>query len=240
MAKDFYTGGGEIGVYPNTTNNECFRFTDKGNNTNERQIYSNYWDEQLKLYGQRALYFANNTSTLSGDMLYGEEPAQKYSAPRIVTLGINLNENALLLSKYGLLAEDEVSGFVHIQAFYSIFGAGAEPKADDVFQLYEYGNDRPGGRNGRMYTITERLDQDIALINPLAGHYVWMIKAKRFEFSFEQGLSGEAVNAQVFDDKKDNVAGGATKGYDYNTTDAGKKVFDYTQNDYSDVYGGYH
>lgn len=237
-AKDTYTGG-EISIYPNTTQNDCFRFTDKTNNENERLVYSNYWKEQLNLYGQKALYFTNSTHLTSVDPLYGEDPTKGYNTAKVITIGINLNENALLLSKYGLLAEDEVSGFIHIQTFYDVFGAGAEPKSDDVFQLHEYGSDRPGGRNGRMYIITERLDQDIAQINPLAGHYVWLIKAKRYEHSFEPGLSGEALNKQVFEDKKPVSVDGADKGYDYDITEAGKKVFDYTKNDYSDIYGGY-
>jgi len=240
ISKDYYTGNPDPKVYPFFyVDNPCIRFTDKDNNQSERLLMSNYWKEQIGLYGQKVGYIVNNTTTLSADMLYGEQPTQQYSSPVNLIIAINLNENALMLSKFGLVSDDEVTAFVHISSFYETFGYGAEPKSGDLFQLVEYGNDRPGGRNGNIYEITQRLDQDIAQINPLAGHYVWLIKAKRFEYSFEPGLSGEAVNDQVFDDTKQPGISGADKPYNYNVDNASKVIFDYGQTNYSDVYGGY-
>lgn len=74
-----------------------------------------------------------------------------------------------------------------------------QPKAGDVFVMSEYGQGRPGGRSGIQFEVTEILDQDITQINQLGGHYVWMLKAKRFDYSFEPGLSAEAKSDQVFD-----------------------------------------
>ena len=48
----------------------------------------------------------------------------------------------------------------------------AMPNAGDVFQLTEYGDDRPGGKDGKIFEITERMDQMIGEINQLQGHYV--------------------------------------------------------------------
>lgn len=240
--KDFYTGNPTPQIFPGSINfvdNGCFRYTDKDNNQSERILYSNYWREQINQYGQKVQYYVNTFNVLSADMLYGEQPTQQYAPPLPIIIAINLNENALMLSKYGLLSEDEVTAFVHISGFFTVFGAGREPKSGDVFQLSEYGSDRPNGRNGNFYEITERLDQDIAQTNPLAGHYVWLIKAKRFEWSFEPGLSGEAVNQQVYDDTFNPTASGATKPYPYSADIESVKIFDYSQTDYSDVYGGY-
>ncbi len=239
--KEYYTGGLETGYYPFTfQDNECFRFTDKDNNESEREIYSNYWAELINLYGQRVKYYVHNFSLSSADLLYGEEPLQEYSPPEFITMAVNLNDNALMLSKYGLLSEDEVTAFVHIKGFYNTYGFDAEPKSGDVFQLWEYGRDRPGGRDGKFFEITERLDEDIAQINPLAGHYVWLVKAKRFEYSFEPGLSGSAVNSQVYDDKKPAGVEGAEKPYGFDVNEESKNIFDYSKTDYSDVYGGYY
>jgi hypothetical protein len=240
-SKDYYTGGTQSNIFPSSINfvdNECFRFTDKNNNQSEIILFSNYWREQINLYGQKVNYYVNTFSLLSADNLYGEQPTQQFAPPLPIVIAVNLNENALMLSKYGLLSEDELTAFVHISAFYQVF-SGLEPKAGDVFQLTEYGRDRPGGRDGKFFEITERLDEDIAQINPLAGHYVWLIKAKRFEWSFEPGLSGEAVNSQVFDDTKSPAASGAYKPYDFSVDIDSKNIFDYTQTDYGDVYGGY-
>jgi len=241
MSVAYYTGNPTPKIYPFTfEDNLCFRYTSKPNNNCERNNYSNYWREQINLYGQQVGYIVNNTTTLSADMLYGEEPTQAYSPPQFIVMAINLNENALMLSKFGLVSDDEVTAFIHISAFYETFGYGKEPKSGDLFQLTEYGSDRPGGRNGNIYEITQRLDQDIAQINPLMGHYVWLIKAKRFEYSFEPGVTPENQNQQVFEDKKNNTATGADKPYAYSAEEASKQVFDYTKTDYSDVYGGYY
>jgi hypothetical protein len=242
MAIDFYTGNTDLNIYPfNFTDNSCVRFTNKTNTSNERSLYNNYWREQLNLYGINVDYYVNNFTTLSADNLYGEQPTQQYSYPQPILMGITLAENALMLSKYGLMADDEVTAFIHISSFQVTFGNGAEPKSGDLFRLTEYGSDRPGGRAGNFYEITQRVDQDISQINTLQGHYVWLLKAKRFEYSFEPGLSGgEAVNQQVFEDTTSSTASGATKNYTYNVDVAGKKVFDYTAtSNYDSVYGGY-
>jgi len=241
-SKDFYTGNPTPQIYPASidyTPNPCIRFTDKANNQNERIVYANYWQEQISLYGQQVLYYVNTFNTLSADMLYGEQPTQTFAPPMPVTLGVNLNENAVMLSKYGLISDDEITAFIPYKGFSSIFGLSAEPKSGDVFQMSEYGSDRINGRDGNFYEITERLDQDIAQINPLAGHYVWLIKAKRFEWSFEPGLSGEAVNQQVYDDTRNTSASGAQKPYSYSADIASQQVFNYSLTDYDSVYGGY-
>jgi len=239
--KDYYTGGLETGYYPfSFKDNECFRFTDKDNNEAERITYSNYWREQINLYGQKVGYYVNNFSLSSADLLYGEEPLQRYSPPQMIIMAVNLNDNALMLSKYGLLSEDEVTAFIHISGFYETFGVDAEPKSGDVFQLTEYGRSRPGGRDGKFFEITERLDEDTAQINALAGHYVWLVKAKRFEWSFEPGLSGDAVNSQVYDDTKSSSVTGASKPYSFNVDTESREIFDYSKTDYGNVYGGYY
>jgi hypothetical protein len=241
MSVQYYTGNIDPKVYPFPfEDNTCVRYTDKSKNADERNIVSNYWREQINLYGQKVGYIVNNTTTLSADMLYGEQTTQRYSPPADLIIAINLNENALMLSKFGLVSDDEVTAFVHISAFYETFGYGAEPKSGDLFQLTEYGSDRPGGRNGNIYEVTQRLDQDIAQINPLAGHYVWLIKAKRFEYSFEPGVTPEAQNEQIFDDTRNPTASGATKPYANSVDTDSKKIFDYTQTNYGDVYGGYY
>lgn len=241
MSTPYYTGNPTPNIYPlpNPTDNTCFRFTDKTTTGCERLLYEQYWQEQINLYGQKVDYYVHNYNTLSADNFYGEHPTQQYSLPQKIVMAINLNENALLLSKYGLLSDDEITAFVPYSSFYAQFGAGSEPKAEDVFSLSEYGSDRPNGRGPNFYVITQRLDQDIAQINTLMGHYVWLIKAKRFEFSFEPGLSGEQANQQVYDDTLAPGVSGADKNYTYDVnTEIKNNVFDYTQIN-NNPYGGY-
>jgi len=74
-----------------------------------------------------------------------------------------------------------------------------EPKSGDLIQLSPLGCDRPNGRGAKVFEITERTDQDIASLNPLLGHYIYRLKAKRYEYSFEPGAPKEPQNQQVFE-----------------------------------------
>ena len=182
----------------------------------ERIVIDNWWEELIALFGQEVTYWQNPYQTLSADGLppgeinnlgggpgnfYGEEPTKVFKDPKKIIIALELNENAVILQKYGFDSDDELTAYVHISSFYTSFGYPQEPKAGDVFELTEYGDDRPWPRTGKKFEITERLDEDVARINQLAGHYVWLIKAKRYDYSFEPGLSTEGGSDQVYDDK---------------------------------------
>jgi len=200
MSMDKYTGSNCIRKYPLEYTTSTLRFTDKTNNDCERELYSNYMREQLELYGQLVTYYRHGYNTLSADNVYGEQPLAKFDAPKQFVMLVNLTENALILSKFGFQSDDQVTAYVHISSFYAVYPPDIEPKAGDVFKLTEYGNDRPGERDGKMFEVTERVDQDISQINPLMGHYVWMLKAKRFDYSFEPNITFEKGSTQVQDD----------------------------------------
>ena len=123
MSMDYYTGPTNLNIYPFTGgDNDCVRFSNKANTSSERLLYNNYWREQLNLYGQKVDYYVNNFTPLSADNLYGEQPTQKFSPPQAIVMGVNMNENALMLSKYGLMSDDEVTAFLHISSFQATFG----------------------------------------------------------------------------------------------------------------------
>ena len=222
------------------------RFTKKDVNQNERDNYTRWYKEQIELYGTEVDYYSSNYALSAHDFLYGEQPAQKYSDPVKIVIALTLNENAVVLGKFGLIADDEVTAFISVSSYTDTFGAGSEPKSGDVFDLEEFGRDRPNDRGAKKFEITERLDQDVSQINPILGHYVWLIRAKRFDFSYEPGLSGEALSNQVYDDSfAGRLAGGSnpetdSKIYTDNADDLANAEFDYSSygsND--DVYGDY-
>lgn len=246
---DKYTGVNCIRTYPMQYTTSTLRFTDKENNECERQLYSNYWREQIEMYGQKVKYYRNTTSILSADNVYGEQPLARFEDPQQFVMAINLTENALILSKFGFQSDDQVTAYVHISSFYAVYPPDTEPKSGDVFKLVEYGSDRPGERDGKMFEITERVDQDNSQINPLMGHYVWLLKAKRFDYSFEPNIPPEKGSNQVFDDTKygtinpvnsENTLVNRTTAYpgDADTTSK-NKVFDMTVNNTLE-YGGYY
>ena len=196
---DKYTGVNCIRTYPIDYTTSTLRLTDKNNNQNERWVVSNYWREQIELYGQKIKYYRNTTNILSADNIYGEDPTAVFEAPKEFVMGVKLTENALILSKFGYQSDDQVTGYIHISSFYAVYPPDAEPKSGDVFKLLEYGSDRPGERDGKMFEVTERCDEDNSQINPLMGHYVWLIKAKRLDYSFEPGITNEKGSKQVQD-----------------------------------------
>jgi hypothetical protein len=250
MSVDRYTGTNCIRTYPLKYTTSTLRFTEKDNNECERQLYSNYWREQLDLYGQKVKYYRNSYNLLSADNVYGEQPTSRFEDPKDVVMAIQLSENALILSKFGYMSDETCTAYMHISSFYATFPPDAEPKAGDVFKLAEYGNSRPGDRDGKMYEITERLDQENSQINPLMGHYVWLLKAKRFDYSFEPNLPQEKGSNQVYDNERygtitTNLPNDVTysprpSSYPESSDKfSSKNIFDMSVNN-TEIYGGYY
>jgi len=245
----------------------CFRFSDKSQQTSERLLFDNYWREQLNLYGTKVKYFVNTFNVLSADNLYGEEPIKTFANPKEIVIAATLNENAITLSQFGFESDDDITAYVHISSFYDTFYTLSsvynnqygliEPKAGDIFQLSEYGDDRPGNRQAKYFEITEKLDQDISQMNQLGGHYVFLIKAKRLDYSFEPNIPFNSSsnnlsavgNDQVYESNFAGILSGGSNPasqdkksnyneYDINTVSK-EDVFDMNQNN-DDVYGDYY
>lgn len=239
------------GILPRNTTGQV-RYLHKDINENERSLYNGWWQEQLFQFGTEVDYFVNSYSLSGHDSLYGEEPTQRFQEPKKLVIAFELNESAIVLNKFGLVGDDEITGYIAIDTFYRQLSSEdistPEPKSGDVFQLTEYGSlDRVGGRDGKIFEITDRVEQDISKINPLIGHYIWLIKAKRYDHSYEPGLFPEGAMEQVYDDVSTGLLPGGTqpaspdKTYGESTNNLSKSVFDY--GDFSesndDVYGGY-
>ena len=246
ISLDKYEGVNCIRTYPmDNYVSSSLRFTDKQNNQSERLLFSNYWREQIDMYGQRVLYYRNNYNLLSADNFYGEQPLAGFGTPQPLIMGIQLSENALVLSKFGYRSDDTVTGFIHISSFYAVFPENSEPKSGDVFKLIEYGSDRPGERDGKMFEITERVDEENTTLNALMGHYVWQIKAKRFEYSYEPNIIPEKGLSQVHDGSFHGALTGNTtpdRDVDYPASAdqlSKEKVFDMSANN-TLTYGGYY
>jgi hypothetical protein len=243
----------------------CFRFSDKSQQSRERLLFNNYWREQLNLYGTKVKYFVNTFNVLSADNLYGEETIKTFANPKEIVIAATLNENAITLSQFGFESDDDITAYIHISSFHDTFNTLSsvydnqyglvEPKAGDVFQLSEYGDDRPGNRQAKYFEITEKLDQDISQMNQLGGHYVFLLKAKRLDYSFEPNIpfnnltSGISGNQQVYEDSfAGRLSGGSNEqsenkkeNYDLYDIDSQSRndVFDMSQNN-DDVYGDYY
>lgn len=86
----------------------------------------------------------------------------------------------------------------------------------------------------KLYQITEKRYQDPSLnTNFLNGHYVWILKGKRFEYSYEVGAPKETPS-------EDNTIGGIVNDNDL-IEELAEEIFDYDQFPESNdsVYGDY-
>ena len=179
---------------------ESLRYLNKSINQNERTNFSNWWLEQINVYGQDINYYSLGASLSASYFLYGEQPDAGFLPPQPMIVLLNLNQDTLLLSKFGIVADSDIAGVIHPTNYTSIFGAGTEPKAGDVIQLSEYGSDRLNypKRGATVYQFTEIIDEYQG--NPLGGHYVWFFKGKRYDASYSPNSPGSGVGNNPLDD----------------------------------------
>ena len=128
---------------------------------------------------------------------------------------LTVNNDSIILSKFGIQGQADITAMIAINTFTSTLTSSQlscvaeaytyEPKAGDLIELSEYGSTRPNGRSGQIYEITERVDQRGGETNQLMGHYVWMIRGKRYMYSFEPDAPRENLSDQVYDNKVDGL-----------------------------------
>ena len=240
----------------------CGQFVNPGNLQAEQLVYDQAFNDLINNFGIPVSYYINTFNTLSADLLYGEEPTQKYTGPLEMQMYIELSEDAISLTKFGFDPGDEFTAFVHLSTFttaasayfdYSLFNQSIEPKAGDLISLSALGCDRPNGRGEVIYQITERMDQDMSALNPILGHYVYRLRGKRFDYTFVNGLTGEPANEQVYENSfsgilSTSLAGQVSSdGKTYPTADDPYDIDDTSKNDVldmsvndTDIYGTYY
>ena len=253
----------------------CGKLVNPENLQAEQLVFDQAFNDVINNYGTPVNYYINTFNLSAADMFYGEDMTKSFAGPiSAIQMYIELSDDALNLSKFGFDPGDEFTAYVHISSFfeaasalsagggfqYASVGQSVEPKAGDVIDLDVLGCDRPNGRGGVMYEITERMEQDMSALNPLLGHYVYRLRGKRFNYSFEAGLSAdgrpasEKVNEQVYDNSFSGIlstsltdqVSSAMKTYattpagEYDIDDVSKEdVLDMDVND-TDIYGSYY
>lgn len=220
------------------------RFTVKDLNSNERDLtFKGWWQEQIRLYGTRIDYYVRNFDLANTDKVYGENTYQGFHPKSSFVMLINLTDGNIAYSQYGLVSDDELTAVIDIETYqknlssYYTDVASTLPKSGDVFQLTEYGEGRPLG-NGKIFEITERLDQKIDEMNQLQGHYIFRLRARRNDHAFLPGLTPEENSTQVTDTSGIGSISEPETSYinDLDTEQA--SYFNYGDND--DVYGDYY
>ena len=262
------------GIY----NSNCGGFADPSKYSAERLVFNSMFIEQINNYGVDVNFYVNGFNLAQCNILYGEHPTQEYSPPFVVRAMLELEESVsltrygmesddelvmyiaidsftdafiqYLVTETGLAVLTEAGKYVLAEnSFHEEHGQRIEPKSDDLVEITALGCDRPGTRGAKIFRITEVLDQSVSSgINPLMGHYVWKITAKRYEPSSETNAPQELGNDQVYD----NLFSGKLSSVDFLSLSSLEKVYDYdvdtishdevydmSKND-TDVYGTYY
>jgi hypothetical protein len=224
------------------------RYLNKNVTQAERELFSGWWYEQIQHYGTSVTYYTHGYNISAHNFLYGEDPTSQFVSAGPIVMFTDITNDALMLSKFGIMADCDMTAVVHISAFGNTFGNGKEPKAGDLIELTEYGGfgDRPGGRGAPVYEITERDDENLSQnANRLMGHYIWVIKCKRWEYSYEPGTKAEPLNLQFNDSGEyGRIPGGENpptleQPYIDSVESEGKKIYDYDCDEKDSVYGEY-
>lgn len=221
------------------------RFTDKSNNSNEReQLFKNWWNDQIAQYGTQVTYFVRDFTLSAANKFFGENTTDGFRTGTSLVMAVDLTNNAVQFSQYGIMGSDELDAFIDIATFQEtlsslyLSGESIEPKAGDVFQLTEFGNDRVNGREGKFFEITERNDEDISKINPLQSHFLFKIKAARFDFSYTDNDVEETVSDQLTEDALSGLTTEPEQEYTNDLDSDQSTYFDYDGND--NTYGNYY
>lgn len=193
---------------------EKLRYLNKRINHQERKNFSNWWYEQINIYGQEIDYYTNQTTLSSAYQFYGENIDVGFGDPNKMVVLLNLNNDSYLLSKFGIIADSDMTGVIHPKAFTSYYGLSSEPKTGDLMMLSEFGSDRLNypRRGATVYEISEVIDEFQG--NPIAGHYVWFFKARRYDYSHEVGSPGSGQGNTPVDDN-DSTEEASKINFDY-------------------------
>ena len=194
---------------------ESLRFLNKRINQNELNNFDNWWYEQISIYGQNVIYYNNLTALSSSNVLYGEDVDAGFGEGKDLIVLINLTNDSYILSKFGMVADSDMTGVIHPRHFVNIYGGQLkEPMAGDLMVLQEFGRDRlwKPKKGPTVYELTEVIDEFQQ--NALGGHYVWFFKAKRYDYSYENGSPGSGVGNVPLNDN-DAIEELANKNFDY-------------------------
>lgn len=122
------------------------RFLNKNSNAAYRAQVQKWINELIALYGTTINYYRYNYNTTRHDYLYGEDPAAHYSPPIQMIAIVQLNQDSLTLSKFGIQTNAELQCYIPYSTFSDAMqDPKAYPMAQDLIELTEVGVDRPGG-----------------------------------------------------------------------------------------------
>lgn len=138
------------------------RFTDVKAINNEIKLQEELLTEAINLYGTKISYYVHGYSLSSHDYLYGEDVTAHFSSPKEVVVLAEMNQDSLMLSKFGIMNDADLTVVIPIRTFNQTFSATQkypEPKSGDLIRLDELGIMRPGGGWEFFYSAQEIIEE---------------------------------------------------------------------------------
>ena len=128
------------------------RFTSKNHNKSTTAQINKWIEEMIALYGTQVDYFVYDYQLGRHDQLLGEDRPAPFLPPVSMTVIVNVNNDNLMLTKFGLQTQSDIVCYIPYKTFGSAMGNNlSRPKAGDLIRLTELGMDRPLGPYGYPY-----------------------------------------------------------------------------------------
>jgi len=134
------------------------RFTDVNTLQNEIKLQEDLLIEAVNLYGTKISYYVHGYSLSSHNYLYGEDVVARFNSPIEIIVLAEMNQDSLLLSKFGIMNDADLTVIIPIRTFNQLFSStqvNPEPKSGDLLRLDELGMMRPGGGYDYFYSASE-------------------------------------------------------------------------------------
>lgn len=159
-----------------------------------------YWNDLNKQYGLNVKYYKNKFTLGEHDNIYGEHVTAGFSDPKFIRVLPNLEANNIILTEYGMFNDVDLQIYIPIDEFIRVWGDEEVPNRGDLVEIIDEACDRPEGQSPKIYQITNKRDT-MNPMDPFAGHYVWQLEAKRFDYSYEYNApdeGGEQITNSTF------------------------------------------
>lgn len=184
-----------------------------GETSEVREMYHKQVAEYANNFGMTISYWPRQYDGKKANPLYGEDLISGFYNARKIKAVVDFKQYSAFLTKYGYMSDEELTIYIPIREFEKVWGPSYGeifPTADDLFMVDDSACDRPLGQSPMIFTVSEK-DDKINPVDFLAGHYVWKINAKRYDYSYEKNAPEERFLDQ---DTSDNSPFGRLAGGD--------------------------
>jgi len=138
------------------------RFADVEDLNSDIKLQEDLLVEAVDLYGTKVSYYVHGYSLTAHDWLYSEDVTARFQTPQEMVVLAEMNQDSLLLSKFGIMNDADLTVIIPIRSFNEQFSATQtfpEPKSGDLIRLDELGMMRPGGGWNFFYSAEEIIQE---------------------------------------------------------------------------------